>query len=185
MFRKSRIKRLYKVLPFYTDKSNRFEFYYRRNWLDQFDIMVYDVEQNTNRWFMVTAPVFLALLGIDEDKELHTYKKNIEKGAKPRVVNDFLHNKYFTLISHKVAKFNAESVVGRIGEFGPPESREEVLLLKRVASVPEQEYLVLGMDTIEIPFEGIKKFIKIVKKRYFKDVDFKIEEEEENATDKN
>lgn len=182
MSRKRLLKKMFNVIPFYTDDTKRFEFYYRQNWMDQFDIMVHDVENNTNRWFMVTPPVFFTFLGIDKDEQLHTYKRNIDKGAKPRVVNEFLHNKYFTLISHKVAKFNAETVVARVGEFGPEEERQRVLLLKRVASVPEQDFMVLGMDTIEIPFIGIDKFVKDVKKRYFKDVDLEIVEEEENAT---
>lgn len=182
MNRKRLFKKLYKVIPFYTDDNKRFEFYYRKNWMDQFDIMVYDVENNTNRWFMVTPPVFFAFLGIDKDEQLHTYKQNIDKRAKPRVVNELMHNKYFTLIAHKVAKFNAETVVGRIGEFGPEDERQRVLLLKRVASVPEQDFMVLGMDTLEIPFVGVDEFIKDVKKRYFKDVDLEIVEEEENAT---
>ena len=175
MNRKRLFKKLYGAVPFYTDSEKRFEFYYRKNWLDQFDMMVYDVENKTNRWFMVTPPVFYTFLGIVKDEQLHTYKRNIDKGAKPRVVNEFLHNKYFTLIAHKIAKFNAESVVGRLGEFGPEDARERVLLLKRVASVPEKEFMVLGMDTIEIPFEGINNFVKDVSKKYFKDVDLEIE----------
>ena len=42
MFRNYRMKRLYKVKHFYTDKENRFDFYYRRNWMDQFDVTVFD-----------------------------------------------------------------------------------------------------------------------------------------------
>lgn len=176
MFRKSRLKKLYGVSHFYTDSKKRFEFYYRKNWMGQFDLMVYDVENKTNRWFMMTPPVFYALLGIDKDGDIKAYKKNIARKPKPRVANELLHNKYFTLISHQVAKFNAHTVVARVGEFG--EDREKVLLLKAIASVPEQEYMVLGMDTIEIPFEGVTKLIELIKEKHFKGVEIEMEEED-------
>lgn len=182
MSRKRLLKKLYNAIPFYTDDDKRFEFYYRKNWLDQFDMMVYDIENKTNRWFMITPPVFYTFLGLIKDETIHTYSKNIDKGAKPRVANELLHNKDFKLIAHKVGRFNGETVVGKIGEFGPEDSRQRVLLLKRVASVPEQDFMVLGMDTIEIPFVGIDKFVKDVKKRYFKDVDLEIDMEDGDAT---
>lgn len=168
---------------FYTDSKKRFEFYYRKNWMGQFDLMVYDIENRSNRWFMMTPPVFYALLGVDKEGQIKTYKKNIAKKPKPRVVNELLHNKYYTLIAHQVAKFNAHTVVARVGEFGPPEEREKVLLLKSVASIPEQEYMVLGMDTMEIPFEGVTKLIELIKEKHFKGVE--IEMEEEDAVNKN
>ena len=183
MFRKGRLKRLYGVTHYYTDSNKRFEFYYRKNWMGQFDLMVYDIENRSNRWFTMTPAVFYALLGIDKDGNIKTYKKNITKAPKPRVVNELLHNKYYTLISHQVARLNAHTVVARTGEFGPPEAREKVLLLKAVASIPEQEYMVLGMDTIEIPFEGVTKLIELIKEKHFKGVE--IEMEEEDAVNKN
>ena len=162
---------------YYTDSNKRFEFYYRKNWMGQFDLMVYDIENRSNRWFTMTPAVFYALLGIDKDGNIKAYKKNIARKPKPRVVNELLHNKYYTLISHQVAKLNAHTVVGRTGEFGPPEAREKVLLLKAVASIPEQEFMVLGMDTIEIPFEGVTKLIELIKEKHFKGVEIEMEEE--------
>ena len=162
---------------YYTDSNKRFEFYYRKNWMGQFDLMVYDIENRSNRWFTMTPAVFYALLGIDKDGNIKAYKKNIAKKPKPRVINELLHNKYYTLISHQVAKLNAHTVVGRTGEFGPPEAREKVLLLKAVASIPEQEFMVLGMDTIEIPFEGVTKLIELIKEKHFKGVEIEMEEE--------
>jgi len=176
MFRKGRLKRLYGVTHYYTDNNKRFEFYYRKSWTGQFDLMVYDIENRSNRWFTMTPAVFYALLGIDKDGNIKTYKKNITKAPKPRVVNEFLHNKYYTLISHQVARYNAHTVIGRTGEFGPPEAREKVLLLKAVASIPEQDLMVLGMDTMEIPFEGVKKLIEIIKEKHFKGVEIEMEE---------
>lgn len=177
MFRKGRLKRLYGVTYYYTDSNKRFEFYYRKNWMGQFDLMVYDIENRSNRWFTMTPAVFYALLGIDKDGNIKAYKKNIARKPKPRVVNELLHNKYYTLISHQVAKLNAHTVVGRTGEFGPPEAREKVLLLKAVASIPEQEFMVLGMDTIEIPFDGVTKLIELIKEKHFKGVEIEMEEE--------
>ena len=185
MNRKRLYKKAYGVKHFYTDDSKRFEFYYRKNWMDQFDVMVVDVAQNTNRWFMMTAPVFVAMLGIEKDERLKAYKANIEKSAKPKVANELLHNHQFTLLAHKTAKFNGETVVGKVGEFGVEGEKQRVLLLKRIAFVPEQDNLVLGMDTIEIPFVGIINLVKDIKKTYFKDVDLEIVEEEEDATDSN
>lgn len=176
MFRKGRLKRLYGVTYYYTDSNKRFEFYYRKNWMGQFDLMVYDIENRSNRWFTMTPAVFYALLGIDKDGNIKAYKKNIAKKPKPRVINELLHNKYYTLISHQVAKLNAHTVVGRTGEFGPPEAREKVLLLKAVASIPEQDFMVLGMDTIEIPFEGVTKLIELIKEKHFKGVEIEMEE---------
>lgn len=161
---------------YYTDSNKRFEFYYRKNWMGQFDLMVYDIENRSNRWFTMTPAVFYALLGIDKDGNIKAYKKNIAKKPKPRVINELLHNKYYTLISHQVAKLNAHTVVGRTGEFGPPEAREKVLLLKAVASIPEQDFMVLGMDTIEIPFEGVTKLIELIKEKHFKGVEIEMEE---------
>jgi len=179
MFRKKRIKKLYGVTHFYTDDSKRFEFYYRRNWMDQFEVTVWDVENNTNRWFAVTSPVFYSFLALTETNSLLAFSENVQKAPKPKVVNELLHNSKFKLLAHKVGKFNAESVVGKLGEFGPEDNRKGVLLLKRVASVPEMDNMVLGMDTLEIPIDGIVKFVKDVRKKYFKDVDIKIEAEEE------
>lgn len=182
-------KKLYGVAHFYTDSSNRFEFYYRKNWLDQFDIMVYDIENKTNRWFMVTPSVFFTFIGIDKDNTIHTFKRNIDGGMKPKLANEFINKHTYTLISHKVAKFNAETVVAKLGDFGPDAAREKVLLLKRVASVPEKEFMILGIDTIEIPFAGIYNFIKDVKKKHFKGIDLELElssnEEDSNGIDKN
>ena len=67
--------------------------------------------------------------------------------------------------------------MGRTGEFGSPEAREKVLLLKAVASIPEQDFMVLGMDTIEIPFEGVTKLIELIKEKHFKGVEIEMEEE--------
>jgi len=185
MSKKRVLKKLYGIIPFYTDSSKRFEFYYRKNWMDQFDILVFDTAQNTSRWFMVTAPVFFTMVSIEEYDKFSVFKDNIDKSAKPSVALELVRNNGFSLIAHKSAKFNAETVVAKVGEFGPEESRERVLLLKRIASVPEANNMILGMDTIEIPFEGIHKFVADVKKKYFKDVDIKAEMEEEDATDSN
>jgi hypothetical protein len=184
--RKRLFKKLYEVKHFYTDDSKRFEFYYRKNWLDQFDVMVVDVQQNTNRWFMVTAPIFVAMLNLEKDEQLRVYKANIEKSAKPKVANELIHNHQFKLISHKTAKFNGETIIAKLGEFGVEKERQRVLLLKRIAFVPEKDNLILGMDTMEIPFIGINKLVADIKKTYFKNADLEIvDEEEENATDKN
>ena len=185
--RKRLFKKLYSAKHFYTDDSKRFEFYYRKNWLDQFDISVYDITQKTNRWFMITAPVFVTMVGIDKDEVVKIYKKNIEKSPKPKAANDLLHNHQFKLLSHKIAKFNGETVVCKVGEFGIEDERKKVLLLKRFAFVPERDNLLLGVDTMELPFDGVKAFVKDVKKVFFKDVDIELEisEEEKDAVNKN
>lgn len=176
-------KKLYGVVPFYTDNDKRFEFYYRKNWMDQFDIMVHDVTNKNNRWFMVTAPVFFTFVGIHKDETLHTFKRNIAAGMKPKIANEFVNKHQYTVIAHKVARYNAETVVAKIGEFGADDERERVLLLKRIASVPEKEFMILGMDTIEIPFVGIMNFIESVKKKHFKGIDLELEiEEGDDAT---
>lgn len=182
------LKKLYDVVPFHTDDDKRFEFYYRKNWLQQFDIMVYDIENKTNRWFMITAPVFYTFMGLDKDETIHTFKRNIDGGMKPKVANEFINKGKFTLISHKIGKYSGETVVAKISEFGPEDARQRVLLLKRVASVPEQDFAVLGIDTLEIPFVAINKFVKAVSNTYFKGIDLELEielesdKEEENAT---
>lgn len=176
-------KKLYGVVPFYTDSNKRFAFYYRKNWMGQFDVMVHDIENRSNRWFMVTAPVFFTFMSIEDNETVRTFKRNIDAGMKPKVANEFVNKHQYTLLAHKVAKLNAETVVGKVGEFGPEDARQRVLLLKRVASVPEKDFMVLGIDTLEIPFEGINNFIKDVKKKYFKDIDLELEiEEEENGS---
>lgn len=177
MLRKRKIKKLYGVTHFYTDSEKRFEFYYRRNWLDQFDVMVWDIEGKTNRWFMVTAGVFFTMLNLSENLTLSGYKDNIQKAAKPKVVNEYIHNHEYTLLVHKVTKLSGDSVVGKLGKYGPEDDRRDVLLLKRVASIPEMEGMVLGMDTMEIPVEGVVKLVKDIRKRYFKDVEIIVKED--------
>lgn len=172
-------KKMYKVIHFYTDTNNRFEFYYRKNWLGQFDMMVYDIENNLNRWFMITPALFYSFMGIEKDEQLHTLKRNVDGGMKPKVANEYINKHQFQVISHKVKRYNADTVVAKIGEFGPEDERQRVVLIKRIASVPEKDFMVLGMDTIEIPFEGIKNFLDDAKKRYFKDVQLEMEEDED------
>ena len=169
------LKKLYGVSLFHKDEDKRFNFYFRRNWLQQFDIMVYDTENKTNRWFMVTAPVFYAFVGVDKDEQMHTFKRNIEVGAKPKLVNEFINKNHYTLLAHKVGKYSGESVVAKISEFGNEDERQRVLLLKRVATIPEQDFAVLGVDTLEIPFVAINKFVDKVRNTYFKGIDIDIE----------
>ena len=189
MFRNYRMKRLYKVKHFYTDKENRFDFYYRRNWMDQFDVTVFDRKEKTNRWFMVTPPVFYTMIGLARvnDKDIMVFKNNIKKGAKPKVVNEFIHIHHYTLIAHNVGQYTGESVLAKLGKFGKEDDRQDVLLLKRVATVPAKENIVLGMDTIEIPIDGVKILVEDIAERYFKDVDLELEisEEVQNATNSN
>lgn len=175
-------KKLYNIVPFYTDPDKRFNFYYRKNWLDQFDIMVHDIQNNTNRWFMVSPAIFFAFVGIEKNEQLHTYKRNIDAGVKPKLANEYINKHQYTIVSHRISKFNSDTVVAKVGEFGPEESRERVLLLKRIAAIPEQEHMVLGIDTLEIPFAGIMNFVKDVKKKYFKTIDIDLEMEDLDAT---
>ena len=189
MFRKHRIKKLYNAKHFYTDKEKRFEFYYRKNWMDQFDVTVFDIKNKTNRWFMITPPIFYAMIALarKDEKNILVFKNNIKRGAKSKLVNEFIHNHHYTLIAHNVGKYAGESIVGKLGEFGKEENREGVLLLKRVATVPAKDNIVLGMDTIELPIPGVKILVEDIANRYFKDVDLELEisEEEKDAVNKN
>jgi len=189
MFRKLKMKWLYKAKHFYTDKEKRFEFYYRKNWMDQFDVTVFDVERKTNRWFMITPPVFYTMIGLarKDDKDLIVFKNNIQKMPKPKLINEFLHNHHYTLIAHNVGRFAGETIVAKLGKFGAEDEREDVLLLKRVATVPKKDNIVLGMDTIELPIPGVKILVEDIANRYFKGVDLELEisEEEKDAVNKN
>ena len=189
MFRKLKMNWLYKARHFYTDKEKRFEFYYRKNWMDQFDVTVYDIKNKTNRWFMVTPPIFYAMIALARvnEKKILVFANNIRKGAKSKLVNEFIHNHHYTLIAHNVGKYAGESIVGKLGAFGKEENREGVLLLKRVATVPAKDNIVLGMDTIELPIPAIKILVEEIASRYFKGVDLELEisEEEKDAVNKN
>lgn len=183
MFRKRKLKKLYGVDYFYTDTQKRFEFYYRKNWLDQFDVMVFDIANKSNRWFMVTASIFYTFISLADNASLSVFDENIQKAPKPKVVNEYIHNHGYKLLSHKVTTFNAESVVIKMGEFGVEGDRQGVVLLKRIASIPQMDNMVLGMDTLELPLDGVLKLTDIIRSKYFKDVEITVDiEEEKNAT---
>ena len=163
-FRRNRIKKTSGHLWFYHDKTTNFDFFYHFTPTNDVSIMSYDIVNRTYREFVLDDEIVRSMFEVLKGKEItpHTIKSG--EPAMLDIAKDYI-NAGFTLIKKSNrSKFANINVLVKLTNFEKENAKsKQALILRRIVF---NDTLVIGMDTLAIPLDGIKAFISKIEKEF-------------------
>jgi len=158
---------------FYDDKETGFSFYSRMTPFYDISIVVYNKKDQVIRQFMVDFGALKAMHDFVDGRAIKPVDRLLMlKDNVPTLVHRYVEKEGMTIIRSVNSKFVNSAVVAKISNYGK-EKDMNAIFLKRIAWQTDTKS-VLGIDTLAIPLEGVKRFVKVVKKM-FKSVDLDYE----------
>jgi hypothetical protein len=161
--RRNRIKKTSKHVFFYHDKETKFDFFYHFTPTNDVSIMSYDIVNTTYREFVLDDEVVGAMFQAVKGNEITAY---IPKSGEPAMINiakDYVKSG-FTLIKKTIrSKFANVNVLVKLSEFSKD---KKSFILRRIVF---NETLVIGMDTLALPLDGVKAFVEKITKMFNKE----------------
>ena len=186
MFTNYLMKKLTGHKHFYTDKETGFAFYGKLGEFFDISIIIYNHTSKTIRQYMVDYASLFAISNLVEGEPITPISKMLQLKTVPAVIKHYVDREHMHLIRSVNSKIVKSAVVAKINIFGEGTDTSQAISFKRIAWSGTKN--VLAIDTLALPAEGAKKFMKFIKK-LFKDVDIELElkkdkEELENGSDK-
>jgi len=171
---------------FYTDAETGFSFYGKLGDFFDISIIIYNHESKTIRQYMVDYASLFAINNLVEGEPITPISKMLQLKTVPAVVKHYVDREHMHLIRSVNSKIVKSAVVAKINVFGEDLDTHQAIAFKRIAWSGTKN--VLAIDTLALPAEGAKKFMKFIKK-LFKGVDLELElkkdkEELENGSNK-
>lgn len=161
LIRRNRIKKTSKHVFFYHDKDTKFDFFYHFTPTNDVSIMSYDIVNMTYREFVLDDEVVRAMFQAVKGDELTGHIPKSGEPAMLGIARDYV-NAGFTLIKKtNRSKFANVNVLARVSEFG--KDKGKAFVLRRIVF---NETLVIGMDTLAIPLNGVKSFADKITKLF-------------------
>jgi hypothetical protein len=168
LIRRSRIRRVSQHRLFHTDKSYGFEFYYKFTKDNDLTIMAFDIVNKTYREFILDDALVSAMFQVSDGNPLKanaTYVK--DKITPPTMVDDYVKAGFTILKTKGASKFANVVVLAKLGDFG--KDRSKALILRRVVY---NETLIIGLDTLALPLNAVKAFVKTMEIYFKKEKEF-------------
>lgn len=171
---------------FYTDKETGFSFYGKLGAFFDISIIIYNHDTKTIRQYLVDYASLFAINNLVEGEPITPISKMLQLKTVPAVVRQYVDKQHMHLIRTTNSKIVKTAVVAKINIFGEGTDTNQAIAFKRIAWAGTKN--VIAIDTLALPEEGARKFMKFIKK-LFKDVDIEVEmkkdkEELENGSDK-
>ena len=163
MIRRRRIKKASDHVFFHKDKDYNFEFYYKFTKDNDLTIMAFDLVNKTYREFILDDVIIGSMFEAIDDKEISRNKVFINDSmTTPDIAKDYI-NAGFTMIKKTGnSKFANVVVLVKVGDFGKEKGKS--FILRRIVY---NDTLIIGVDTLALPLNAVKSFIKKMEK-YFK-----------------
>lgn len=163
MIRRRRIKKASDHVFFHKDKDYNFEFYYKFTKDNDLTIMAFDLVNKTYREFILDDVIIGSMFEAIDDKEISRNKVFINDSmTTPDIAKDYI-NAGFTMIKKMGnSKFANVVVLVKVGDFGKEKGKS--FILRRIVY---NDTLIIGVDTLALPLNAVKSFIKKMEK-YFK-----------------
>ena len=186
MFKNWLMKKLTGHKHFYTDQDTGFAFYGKLGEFFDISIIIYNHDSKTIRQYMVDYASLFAISNLVEGEPITPIAKMLQLKTVPAVVRHYVDREHMHLIRTVNSKIVKTAVVAKINIYGEDLDTKQAISFKRIAWAGTKN--VIGIDTLALPADGAKKFMKFIKK-LFKDVDIELElkkdkEELENGSNK-
>ena len=156
---KIRHKRIGKVSGhtfFFRDKGYDFEFYYKFTKDNDISIMSFDTNNKTYREFILDEVIIRAMFEVVDGKEIsRDYRFIVDKMETPKIAKTYVDEGFTMLKKTGNSKFANVVVLAKLGDFGKDNGKS--FILRRVVY---NDILVIGMDTLALPLNAVKAFIK-------------------------
>ena len=186
MFTNYLMKKLTGHKHFYTDKETGFAFYGKLGEFYDISIIIYNHESKSIRQYMVDYASLFAINNLVEGEPITPLSHMLQLKTIPAVVRHYVDREHMHLIRTVNSKIVKSAVVAKINIYGEGTDTNQAISFKRIAWSGTKN--VIAIDTLALPAEGAKKFMKFIKK-LFKGVDLELDmkkdkEELENGSDK-
>ena len=186
MFTNWFMKKLTGHKHFYTDKETGFAFYGKLGEFFDISIIIYNHTSKTIRQYMVDYASLFAINNLVEGEPITPIAKMLQLKTVPAVVRHYVDREHMHLVRTVNSKIVKSAVVAKINIYGEGTETSQAIAFKRIAWAGTKN--VIAIDTLALPLEGAKKFMKFIKK-VFKGVDLELElkndkEELENGSNK-
>jgi hypothetical protein len=161
---RKRIKKTSGHMWFYHEKSHAFDYFYKFTSDYDLTIMSFDTVNKTYREFILDEVIIRAMFEAVDGAEISRDKKYIsDKMVTPNVAKEYLDAGFTMLKKTGNSKFANVVVLAKVGEFGLEKERGKALILRRVVY---NSMLTIGVDTIALPLNAVKEFIKKMEKHF-------------------
>ncbi len=172
MFKNWLMKKLTDHKHFYTDKETGFSFYAKLDEFYDISIIIYNHTSKTIRQYMIDYASLFAINSMVEGEPIRPIEKMLQLKTVPAVVKHYTDREGMHLIRTVNSKIVKSAVVAKINTYGQDLDINRAIAFKRIAWSGTKN--VLGIDTLALPEEGARRFMKFVKK-LFKGVDIELE----------
>lgn len=164
-FNRKRIKKTSGHTWFYHDNSYGFDFYYKFTNENDISILSFDTKGKTYREFILDEVIIRAMFeAVDEADISSDYRFIQDKMTTPDIAKDYINAGFTMLKKTGNSKFANVVVLAKVGNFGADKVRSKSFILRRVVY---NDTLIIGMDTLALPLNAIKAFVKKME-NYFK-----------------
>ena len=148
---------------FYTDKSYNFDFFYKFTTDNDITIMSFDSHNKTYREFILDEVIIKAMFDAIDEKTITGNQIYInDKMTTPDIAKDYINSGFTLLKKTGNSKFANVVVLVKVGDFGKEKGKS--FILRRIVY---NETLIIGVDTMALPLNSVKSFVKKMEK-YFK-----------------
>ena len=163
MIRRNRIKKTSNHIFFYDDRSYNFEFYYKFTNDNDISIMSFDKTNKTYREFILDEVIIKSMFDAVDAKTIGGNEIYInDKVNTPDIAKDYINAGFTLLKKTGSSKFANVVVLVKVGDFGKEKGKS--FILRRIVY---NETLIIGVDTMAMPLNAVKSFVKKMEK-YFK-----------------
>ena len=156
LVRRKRFKKLSDHVFFHKDKDYDFEFYYKFTRDNDISIMSFDTINKTYREFILDEVIIRAMFEVVDGKEIsRDYRFIVDKMETPKIAKNYVDEGFTMLKKTGNSKFANVVVLAKVGDFGKDKGKS--FILRRVVY---NDILIIGMDTLALPLNAVKAFIK-------------------------
>lgn len=154
--RRKRISKVSGHTFFFRDKGYDFEFYYKFTKDNDISIMSFDTNNKTYREFILDEVIIRAMFEVVDGKEItRDYRFIVDKMETPKIAKTYVDEGFTILKKTGNSKFANVVVLAKLGDFGKENGK--AFILRRVVY---NDILIIGMDTLALPLNAVKAFIK-------------------------
>ena len=182
MFKNWYMKKLTGHKHFYTDKDTGFSFYGKLGEFFDISIIIYNHTSKTIRQYMVDYASLFAISNLVEGEPITPISHMLQLKTVPALVKNYVEKQHMHLIRTVNSKIIKTAVVAKLNIYGEGTDTHQAISFKRIAWAGTKN--VIGIDTLALPEEGARKFMKFIKK-LFKGVDFELEMKKDKEELKN
>lgn len=172
MFKNWLMKKLTGHKKFYHDEDTGFSFYGKLGAFYDISIIIYNHTSKSIRQYMVDYATLFAINNLVEGEPIRPLTHMLKLKTVPAIVNRYVDKEHMHLIRTVNSKIVKSAVVAKINIFGEGTETHQAIQFKRIAWAGRNN--IIGIDTMALPLEGAKAFMKFIKK-LFKGVDLELE----------